>query len=128
MRRLSGRTDRILAVVWAGLTAVLLLFPGPGSQSEEPIPGYLEEGLELAVHFVLFFVLSWLVRRALAGSPGGEGRVGLTLPVLALAGYCATLEFLQILIPHRGFEWLDIVFGCLGILLGWKQGRLSPDR
>lgn len=121
MSRPSLRAARTLAWTWAALTTSLLLLPGPSEASARPLPAVVQEGLEFAAHFVLFAVLAWLVRRSAFGTPARW------IPAFLVA-YCASLELLQLLVPHRGFEFLDIVFGWLGLWLGWGQARAARSR
>ena len=121
MSRLSIRAARRLASIWAALTTALLLLPGPTEEPARPLPTFLQAGLELAAHFILFTVLAWLVRRSAFS-------IRTRWILAALVVYCATLEVLQLVVPHRGFEVLDIVFGWLGLWLGWGRARAARGR
>lgn len=108
---------RILAAGWALLTAVLLLVSMPSSQAVPRGPR-LAEAMELTAHLVLFGVLAWLVRWGFVepDEPQSDSRVQW---IRALCVYCVGLEVLQLQIPQRGFEVLDIVLGLAGIGLGF---------
>jgi len=122
----AGPTEvRLASALWALLTAVLLLLPGSVLEPGRTLPSRLEEAVELTVHFVLFFVLAWLVARARGDAAAGAGA---RVTVAVIVAYCTALEFLQILVPNRGFELLDIAFGWLGIWAGWRRARAAADR
>lgn len=115
-----------LSLLWAAATGALLLMPGsrlPGARLTEP----WVTAIELAIHFVLFFGLSWLSVRGF--SPGPRTPDDSDLPRLrrrrvltVVLAYCVLLEILQIAVPGRGFELIDIAAGSLGSLLGfWKR-------
>jgi uncharacterized protein YfiM (DUF2279 family) len=61
------------------------------------------------LHFVAFAVLGWLTL-ALAGGPE---RGILWLPGLVLAG--VVVEWMQQLVPDRGFSWRDIAANVAGV-------------
>jgi hypothetical protein len=120
-------------VVWGVATAGLLLAPGsslPGSG----LPETLETALELGAHLVLFLVLAYLAGHGYGGYGGSVGPLepagskelaGLTDPVgrrsrvfAAVLAYCVLLEILQIAVPGREFEFVDIAAGWFGAVLG----------
>ncbi len=115
---------RLAALVWAAFTAVLLLLPGSAFQAAAPGWERFEQVLALCVHFVLFLVLAWLVRRS--------GTRDSSSVIVILATFCVILEVAQIWIPNRTFEFPDIAMGCLGIGWvfrdRWVKGRADEQR
>jgi VanZ family protein len=103
--------SRVPAVLWAALTALLLLTPGDSLPSDLWLLDVLSpEIMELLTHSVLFFVQAVLL-----------------VPVWRSWGlvsffslfYALVLELLQIPVPGRGFGWVDLVADAVGILLAW---------
>jgi len=119
---------RPLAAVWALLTNVLLLLPGSSWEAVAPGLG-LDEALEVTAHFVLYFVLTCLVWAGFVtptdDTPGPSGREWL----VALAVLCVGLEVLQIQVPNRSVELVDIAVGLLGIGVAsvWARRVGSAD-
>ena len=74
------RVIRQLRAVTRGthLIALLLLAPGSPGSGEPLLPAWLETGVELGVHFVLFLVLAWL---SVGAWPAG--RIGGASPLVA---------------------------------------------
>ncbi len=121
------RRFRALAWIWALVIAALLLVPGrnlPGAG----LPEAVVTALALGVHFVVFLALAYLAARGYSedgGYGGGSGDGGSRRPegcrsrvLAAVLAYCVLLEILQIAVPGRGFEFVDIAIGWLGALLG----------
>ncbi|MCP4202465.1 MAG: hypothetical protein GY769_11095 [bacterium] len=113
------KDSRALTVVWALGTAALLLMPGH-NLPEAGLSEALEAVIELGVHFILFFGLSFLAAHGYAG-PGQEAGRRSRL-IAALLAYCVLLEILQIAVPGRNLEFPDLAVGMLGVLLGFKRG------
>lgn len=129
MPRFNRKSYRRAAVAWALLTAALLLMPGSEREPEPPMWEAMDTVFELAAHFVLYLVLAWLVARSVS-RVRESGRHW----VAGLLVYCVALEVGQYFIPFRGVEALDVVFGFLGVWLGWRhsggagewRGRAEP--
>jgi len=96
----------------------------PGAE----LPGAVTTTLELGAHLAVFLALAYLAARGYGGD-GGDGvstvsrrPKGRTSRVLAaVLAYCVLLEILQIAIPGRGFEFVDIAIGWFGALLGFGR-------
>jgi VanZ family protein len=120
-------TKYIPALTWALLTAVALLMPGDPLQETgawfdlpewlellvDKLGNWLEPWADKLVHFGLFLVLAFLVRRSFySTSSDSEGAVVKTLAVTL--SYIVILEIAQIWIPGRGWETMDLVAGFAG--------------
>ncbi len=124
---------RAAAGLWAVGTTVLLLMPGsPVPIGKEADERWIE-ALELSAHVILFLVQAILVSRGWLGAgrasdPGpalGAARLRPWLWILAV--FCVALEVLQIPVPHRGFELIDVLAGWLGLAVGflpWRRREL----
>ncbi len=99
------------AIVWSLLIAIGLLTPGPGNKTF----GENFDWVAGVVHLLLFLVLGFLLARSLTGA--GASRSGFVAFAVSSI-YGALLEFVQIPIPGRGFEWADILMNNLGALIG----------
>jgi len=120
----------VAALTWALLTAVALLLPGDPLQETgawfdlpewlellvEKVGHWLGPWVDKLVHFCLFLVLAWLVRRSFySTSSESEGAMVKTLAVTL--PYIVILEIAQIWIPGRGWETMDLVAGFAGALV-----------
>ncbi len=111
---------------WACLTAGALLMKGDTLEDAGwwfEIPDWLEalarelqpgadKWADKLVHFVLFFVLAWLVQRCFPGTDGDSAVERRTLAVTL--PYIVVLYAGQIPIPGRGWETLDVLAGFAG--------------
>ena len=123
MPRRPSQGSLLPAGLWTAVVVALLALPG----SEIPAPKV--DWLDKLAHAVLFAVhyrllAPALIRRQTAGLP----RTAATVASTALA---AVMETVQLWIPGRGWEWLDLVAGLVGIAaavlwLGHRHARLSP--
>ena len=123
-------TKFLPALIWACLIAIALLMTGDsiddvGHWFELPdwlralakqLQPWAEEWGDKAVHFGLFLVLAILVRRCFQGPSDDSGPAIKTVAATML--YVVILEAVQIRIPGRGWETLDVVAGIAGVLLG----------
>ncbi len=75
-------------------------------------------GVDKIKHFLAYALLAALVYRSLNGSAHGY-RLGRYVWGIATgaAVYGLLLEFYQISVPGRDFEWMDVVANCLGIVI-----------
>lgn len=121
----AGRI-RQLTFFWAAFTAALLLMPSR-TFHQVPVAGAFEIVLDVGAHFFLFGVLALLAVRGFGDAPFAIGRRSRVFG--AVAGYCVLLEILQMPVPGRGFELLDIAVGWLAIVIGfaWRR-RLRAER
>jgi VanZ family protein len=111
----SFKQDAAAVLATAGI-ACLLLMPGSIFETTWLAPPW-RHSVDSVAHGVLFFVLAILVWRS---ARSRSSRAAAATPGFCLA-YATLLEFLQIPIPGRTFETIDIVAAFLGILaaLGW---------
>jgi hypothetical protein len=119
--------DGKAAVAWATMIAALLLLPGSALPAVPLwIPSTFGGWIDSLIHGILFLAQTWLVLPV--------GRVG---PVIMTAkiwssvclAYAVVLEVLQIPVPGRSFQIVDIVFAGLGIGIACFLGRWTarPD-
>lgn len=115
------RAARYGAAFWAVLTAVVLLVPGTAMPLGEALPLGPKAFVEMAAHVVLFWILGWLVKRGFVVD--GRGRALRMRWLQALLSYCVLLELIQIAVPFRGFQFVDVVLGFVGVFLGlgWRS-------
>ncbi len=118
VRRTHRRKYRALAWIWALVVAVLLLVPGGGLPGAG-LPEAVTTAVELGAHLVVFLALAYLAARGYGGSRSPKERRNRVLA--AVFAYCVLLEILQIAIPGRGFEFVDIAIGWLGAVLGFGR-------
>ncbi|MEJ2086549.1 MAG: VanZ family protein [Acidobacteriota bacterium] len=104
------------AVVWALLTATLLLMPGlPEGSGPDWIPAALKPVADKVLHAFLFLVLVLLTNRAVRGRASSLNTLGSIL--VLLVGFVVLLEVGQLWVPNRTFDPADILAGLAGILL-----------
>lgn len=114
------RKGRLAALAWSLLATVLLLTPGPDLPGRG-LAASVETAIELSVHVVLFLVLAALARRGFGSAihrPGRKSRI-----FAVVLAYCVLLEILQIAVPGRGFEMIDIAAGGVGAAIGMRARR-----
>jgi len=117
-------SSRRLAVWWAILIAVLLLAPGSAVPTVPWwVPASIGGWADCLVHGALFLVEALLVLRGTGGARTGALRQGRW--VLMLLAYALLLELLQLQVPGRSFQWMDIVSAALGIGIAvfWLRRR-----
>jgi VanZ family protein len=88
-----------------GLACVTYLSLAPGSPF--PSPGHLDK-VKHATAYALLAAVGMLAYRRRHRSVAAF-----------LLGWGILMEFSQRLVPHRTFDWLDIVANCTGLLLAW---------
>lgn len=118
-------TKYLPALLWAGLIAAALLMTGDSLQDVgiwfeipdwlRPLANKLWPWADKLVHFGLFLVLAFLVRRCFLDARGVWGAASKTLAATLL--YIVILEAAQIRIPGRGWESLDVVAGIAGVMV-----------
>jgi hypothetical protein len=119
-------TAYLPALAWAGMTAAALLTTGDTLEEVEfwfEIPTWLWPWADKLVHFGLFFVLAWLVRRCFRDSNRSRG-ADLGTMVVTLP-YMVVLEVAQTRIPGRGWEALDVLAGVVGVVTALALLRLA---
>jgi len=127
----------LAALLWSAGIACLLLLPGEMLEPRWLEPLWLRLAEE-AAHGVLFFGMAILVQRARLPRGGSAGAA----TIATCLAYAILLELLQIPVPGRGFETIDIVVAALGIFAavgltgilvrsprvsgGWSRTSMKP--
>lgn len=105
------RIARILLVLALLLATALMLDPRPG---EPPAFAHIDK----LKHLFAFAILGFLAH---ASWPALDYLKFKALPLLA---YGLTIECIQLAIPTRSFDWLDLLADGLGLLLAGLAARL----
>ena len=122
----AGRGGWLPPALWGLAIAGVLLAPNLAPPAGAGGGLDLDILLDTVGHGLLFGIFAVLLWRALEGRIRGGGR-------WALAGaslYALVLELLQIPVPGRGWEWIDLASGVFGAALavGWLfRGRAAPS-
>ncbi len=103
-------TGRALLGCWWGLIFLATHVPMPVSEGPSPLPDKL-------IHYVMYFGLGLLLPLWRGWGQRMTMRT-LATDLAILAGYAAVDELLQIPIPGRSAEWLDVVADVAGGLTG----------
>jgi VanZ family protein len=107
-----------------GLVAATMLFCLPGE--EFPEAGWLEDiQLDKIVHVGLFFtlVVLWCLPSGIRTNQQRINRVYLYI-TLAFFAYGIAIEFIQRdFVPHRSFDFFDIVADTIGCVTGFVVAR-----
>lgn len=118
------RLFRAMTWIWALGAAALLLAPSRALPGDD-LPEAVTTVIELAVHVALFLGLAYVALRGYAPpadsrSSGGPSsrRASRRRLLAAILSYCLALELLQLWVPGRGFEVVDIAAGWIGAALG----------
>lgn len=127
--RSKASSYKALTLLWALVCAVLLLVPSADLPGQE-WSGIVKAAIEIAVHIGLFFVLAWLAANGFSAVKEAIESSAVALPAdrktqvfAVVLAYCLLLEILQIPVPGRNFELLDLVAGGLGAVVGsWRPG------
>ena len=104
-------------LLWAVITAVGLLIPGPDIPRIPPSGNWLPA----VAHFVLCFVLAVLLYRSGAGLAGASPSVGVVFAICF--AYSGLLEVGQLWVPGRSFELVDFAVNGAGAAAGALAGR-----
>lgn len=115
-----NRGCRVLMVLWVFLIAAVTVFSLLPASVVPRVPGggTLEH---LSAYLALAFIPAVAIRRVYR----------VFVAVISMACLGALLEILQIAIPGRAFEWMDIVMNTVGVTAGVLAGiplRLGSDR
>ena len=109
----------VAVAAWMLYLLVVASAAGTGSGSSGPFDFDLRRP-DLAAHFEFYFVLTALLRWAVAGV-GGSGRraaVACTLvPLVIAVGYGGLMELVQLSVPGRAAAWDDFAANSLGALV-----------
>jgi len=117
----------LLAVYWIFLTG-LLLTPQPWQylfNIGSPVPQIVQQSLSDSIqHLIAFALLGALARAASTSNGGSPG----PLLLMSLCCYIIITELLQLIIPERFFQWLDLLFNTAGLAIGWAFPALLARR
>ena len=108
----------LLAAYWIFLTG-LLLTPQPWQylfNIGSTVPQLVERGLADYMQHLLAFALLGGLAWAASTSTGRPRRPFL---LISLCCYAIITELLQLIIPERFFQWLDLLFNAAGLAIGW---------
>lgn len=107
--------NNLPAIIWSLIILVLTLTPG------RTVPSVSIEGLDKAVHFILFGILMFLTLKGLVKQKNIS-----TFnynPYIVSFAFCLFygifIEFLQLYIPGRSFSSYDIMANSAGILTSY---------
>lgn len=107
---------KIITIIWAIIILILTLTPG----SNLPATGFLNiRNSDKIGHFFIFAVFAYLLTKALTND-GSEKKFhnSITFSFLTALIFGIAIEFIQIVIPGRGFDLLDILADISGVALG----------
>lgn len=117
MRRLAVHAA---TAVWMGVTTASLLLPANPDLGDHfrwlPVP------VDKAAHFVLLLVSTILLHRSFALELAGRG---LGVAAAVAVAYGLLTELVQLLVPTRGADPLDVLANTLGVAVyvGWALAR-----
>ena len=113
----------LLAVYWIFLTG-LLLTPQPWQylfNTNSTVPILVQQSMAAYIqHLLAFAILAGLAWAASTST----GRPPQPLLLISLCCYAIITELLQLTIPERFFQWLDLLFNAAGLALGWALPAL----
>ena len=115
--------------LWAGILAWLSLSPNPRDSGLAAAMSFT--GGDLWSHALAWGVLALLARWAIT-LPGRTGWSSLSAWALSV-GYGALMEGLQMAVPGRGAQWVDLIGDIVGATLGvlvldaWLRWRSRDD-
>ncbi len=101
----TSRTWRVLLVLFIVVVSWLALAPRP--------PADVDFGWDKANHMLAFAALAFAAR---LGYPAP--RAARVLGPMALLAFGGLIEILQLLVPERSGEWLDVLADGVGIVCG----------
>ncbi|GAA4365361.1 VanZ family protein [Kangiella marina] len=107
---LSSKLFKVLFAI--GVLAIFIGSIMPGKQLPSNLPW------DKALHFIGYFGLGFLARMGSVKRPWW-------LLMVACIGFSLIIELLQMFIPNRGFEWMDLAANSLGVICGVLMGMLG---
>jgi hypothetical protein len=112
------------AAIWAAIIAVLLLLPGSALPTVPWwFPSTFGGWIDSLIHGALFLVQAWLLLPVRTAGPVVMTSRKWSAVCLA---YAVVLELLQIPVPGRSLQLVDVVFAALGIgIAGLLQCRVA---
>ena len=119
---MTERTRQFWWIIFSCYTALVLII------SVIPIPPKIEPkipSVDKITHLIEYFVFSWLLMRAQLSSGMSRGRAAWTASFVAL-GFGTMCEFIQMWLPYRTAEWMDLVADGIGGVLGTRL--VNPRR
>lgn len=118
---LDNKHDQILKyyrthlyISWVLFIALLTLIPG------KSIPDFIDWNflsLDKFIHFTLFFVLSFLGGNYFS-KEGREKNIQVVISIIIAVLYGTIIEYIQTIIPQRGFDYADLAANTGGALAG----------
>ena len=118
-----------MAAAYAGLLVIVAVIPIP----ESPVP---VAHLDRVVHLCAYLVFAWLLVQALPPTRlvGGQAsRLNqieehryLPLAWMAATAYGVLMEVIQLMVPWRSADWVDVLVNGVGAGLGVWLGRRGP--
>ena len=99
-----------IAVGYIALMGILAVVP-------VDVPEISGVSLDKGAHVCEYWLLTWLAFRA-ARFMGIPRRAALRWIGITAIGYGALLEGVQLLLPYRSAEWMDIAANAVGVALG----------
>lgn len=101
---------------------VILIFILLSFLTVQPVPLFLYKiyhRADKAVHFVIYFLLGFMLIRALTTSFSGFNVLFVSVPAIFLSAFLGTLaEAVQYFVPERIVDHSDIIANVLGSLFG----------
>ena len=109
---------RIFFRIWLFLIFILMVIPTGGNS-------HLDfSGRDKVIHFCLFALLGFFFV-ATRANLNGLFRLDIkNRSAILLLLFTFSIEFVQLLLPYRSFELLDILMNVLGLLSGALVGRV----
>jgi len=111
----------ILLVLWAGFLLVIGVIPDTGNFFQQPGSGFRWDYLE---HFIGYFILGMLFVIWRSNHSFRIQPVELIIFLVAASLFGWLTEYIQIFIPGRSFNIIDMLYNLIGVLTGTLLGYL----
>ena len=109
-------------ITWTTIAVGYIALMGMLAVVPVDVPEISGVSLDKVAHVCEYWLLTWLAFRA-ARFMGIPRRAALRWIGIAAIGYGALLEGVQLWLPYRSAEWLDIAANALGVVLGARMTR-----
>ena len=109
------------AIIWGVIATIFTLLPSNNIPYSKYISIY---NLDFIVHFGIFLILSFLLLIGILESSFNLRHSPLLIVFVMSFTYGLLLELIQILIPSRGFELMDLIGDTFGTIIGLLFGHL----
>ena len=106
-----------LSVCWFLLIVYLMIFYKSKSNSIS------YEYADKIVHFFLFFIQSYLITKSYL-IKNKSLNISILKVIIPFVGFCVLVEVIQIYIPYRSYDSIDLLMNVLGSFLGSIIGYL----